>query len=248
MHLSTLTLDLRLHPGDLPGFRACIVDLVGREQTLFHNHDNSDPEVSNRYHWDYPLVQYAVRRGLAAVMGIGRGALALEQQLLPKILLGAPEALTFAGRSHPLNGYKIERSRYEAELLAEPQTYELAGWLALNKENYTAWKAAPGEGMRHALLDSALTGHLRAMADALDLHELKPFISAQIQAVNNQKRVLWHGVPLVRFDVRFASRLLLPNGINIGRCAAFGFGELRAVKSAVSHRRKMVVAALEPEG
>jgi hypothetical protein len=83
------------------------------------------------------------------------------------------------------------------------------------------------------------------MADALGLADMKPFISAQIQAVTNQKRVQWHGVQLVRFDVRFASRLLLPPGIGIGRCAAFGFGELRAVTSPVSRRRRMVVAAVE---
>lgn len=245
MHLTTLTLDLRLHPGDLPGFRACIAELAGHEHELFHNHDNSDPEAAERYHWDYPLVQYAVRRGLATVIGIGPGAIALEQQLLPKFMLGAQEELFFAGRANPVHGYRLERSRWEPELLAEPREYELAGWLALNKENYGTWKAASGEGMRRALLDSALTGHLRCMADGLDLADLKPFISAQIQAVTNQKRVQWHGAQLVRFNVRFATRLLLPAGIGIGRCAAFGFGELRAAKSAVSQRRRMVVAALE---
>jgi len=243
MHLTTLTLDLRLHPGDLPGFRACMSDFAGREHEQFHNHDNSDPEAADRYHWAYPLVQYAVRRGLATVIGIGPGATALEQHLLPKFLLCAPDELVFAGCAHPLNGYKLERSRWQPELLAEPREYELAGWLALNKENYTASKAASGEGMRRALLDSALTGHLRCMAEALELHDLKPFISAQIQAVTNQKRVQWHGVQLVRFDVRFATRLLLPPGIGIGRCAAFGFGELREVKTAVT-RRRMVVESM----
>ncbi len=219
MHLSTLNIDLRLHPGDLPGFRACIAERAGFEHTGFHNHrpDRKDTDRD----WTYPLIQYAVRRGKATVIGLGDGAAAIRQHLLPKM----EGSLTFAGQTHPITGFECRDMSYIPEILPENQPFVLSGWLALHKHNYGSWKAAASEAERLELLSRALTGHLRCFAEAMGVPDHKAVVG-RILRVDGQKKISWHGVSLVRFDVLATANLLPPTGIGLGRAAAFGFGEV----------------------
>ncbi|MCB0583387.1 MAG: hypothetical protein KDD10_29175 [Phaeodactylibacter sp.] len=219
MRILTLTLDIPLHPGDIPAFRSCIAGIAGLEHEIFHNHDNAVEGAGCR-HWGYPLVQYAVRRGQAAVVGLGAGADAIQQVLVPKL----PGQLQFAGRSHWLTGLQMNEQRHRWELLETPQEYGLFGWVALNPPNYAAWKAAGEPSGRKAVLERALTGQLRVLAKAAGFTALAP-IQGEIAQVDNQKRVAWHGTHLVRFHALIRSALSLPMGIGIGRSAAFGYGE-----------------------
>lgn len=239
MRILTLTLDIPLHPGDIPAFRSCIAGIAGHEHEIFHNHDNAVEGADNR-HWGYPLVQYAVRRGQAAVVGLGEGAGAIQQLLIPKL----PGQLQFAGRIHWLTGLQMNEQHHRWELLETPQEYGLFGWIALNPENYAAWKAAAEPIGRKAVLERALTGQLRAVAKAAGFTALAP-IQGEVVRVDNQKRVAWHGTHLVRFHALIRSTLALPVGVGIGRSVAFGYGEIlpvRVYQRIVSRAPKIAAA------
>jgi len=223
MRILTLTLNIPLHPGEIPAFRGCIAELVGRKQELFHNHDNAT-NGQQHYHWGYPLVQYAVRRGKATIIGIGPGADALQQVLLPKL----PGQLEIAGRTHWLTDVQMKGHGHQWLLLEEPQQYGLYGWLALNHDNYRDWKATTLPEARRMVLERALTVHLRVIAKAAEVAELEQVLGNIIQ-VDNQKRVQCLGTQFVRFHALISSTLTLPYGIGIGRAAAFGFGEILPV-------------------
>lgn len=215
-----LQLNLPLHPGNIPGFRAAIAELVGLEHELFHGHNNAE-EASYQHHRAYPLIQYASRRGRATLIGLGEGADALRQQLLPHL----PSALHFVGQSHPILGMNMQERSVELQVLEQPQTFGLYGWLALNAENYAEWKAKPTDDERVTLLNRALSGHLRALAERFEVSDYKS-IQGTVLRIDNQKRVRWHGTELVRFHVLAQSNLAIPYGAGLGRAAAFGFGEL----------------------
>lgn len=238
MRILTLSLDLPLHPGDIPAFRSCIAGLAGREHEIFHNHDAGTGE-NDRYHWGYPRVQYVVRRGRATLIGLDAGAEAIRRILLPQL----PYSLHFAGRAHKLGGYQMQEKIHEVVPLERPRQYGLFGWIALNRSNYTAWKIASEEAERLQILSRALTGHLRAFAQTVGGLDLQQ-ISGEVLSVGNQKRIAWHSVPLIRFHVHFQTNLKLPTGIGIGRSAAFGFGEalpLAAYKKIVPDQRAGVL-------
>lgn len=238
MRLLTIVLNIPLHPGDLPAFRACIAELAGFDNTLFHNHTPEAPATDRS--WAYPLVQYAVRRGKAAIIGIGDGATAIRSKLLPQL----EGTLNFAGKSYPLGAYDIQLEDYQPEVLPFSQPFSLFGWLALKGDSYRNWKQAATEEERQTILSRALTGQLRALAETLGVPDHKSIV-AQVTSVANCKKISWHGADLIRFDVEAKANLALPAGINIGRAAAFGFGEVCASAKPPVRRRKRIWQTVE---
>lgn len=220
MRLLTLTLDMPLHAADIPGFRSAMVELAGPENALFHGHNN-EPGAVDPYVRDYPLVQYAVRRGRAALIGMEDGAQALRTVILPRL----PSQLDIAGINRPVGGFRVRDEELPLAVLEEPVAFGLAGWMALNADNFNRWKSADDPQARLEMLHRALTGQLRAFAERMQLPNYKA-VEARVLRVDNQKRARWHGVDLVRFHVWAQANLLPPEGIHIGRAAAFGFGEV----------------------
>lgn len=223
MNILNLTFNIPLHPGEIPAFRSCIVDIVGKEYEVFHNHDNSGSDTSY-LHWGYPLVQYSVRKGLATIIAIEEGAEIIQKVLLPKI----SSELNFAGKVRPILGLRINGGIHNWKILDHHQQYGLMGWLALNKTNYLEWKTSQTQKSRGEILNRCITGHLRVIGKVLGVEDLNQ-ITGNVLQVDNQKRISWHGTQLVRFNAMIESNLPLPIGINIGRAAAFGFGEVMPV-------------------
>lgn len=229
MQIFTLTFDLELHPGNLRAFRSAIVECIGKEHELFHNHDQSSPNVAYQ-HWGYPLIQYSVRRGKATITGLEEGRNALLKQLLPKL----PSELTFLGETHTISDYRLSIQEHEWILLSKPQNYGLFGWIALNNSNYQEWKQAGNELQRQIILSQALTGHLRAVGKAVGMSDLNN-IHGKVLEVFNRKRAFFHNNPFIRFHAAIQSNLKLPKGIGLGRAAAFGFGEIQEAATFYHH-------------
>ena len=164
-------------------------------------------------------------------MGFAAGAEALLQHLLPKL----PSSLVLGGQEHPLGNCDVKIQEVELRLDDSPHSFGVCGWLALNTKNYASWKHHTDDQLRLNLLDQALTGHLRSMAERLGMPDFKQ-ITGRVQRVDNQKRIRWHGAELVRFDVLAETNLHFPWGIGLGRVAAFGFGESLAVNDYVARR------------
>lgn len=223
MHIIDLNLNIPLLPYQIPALRGSIVELVGREHEIFHNHANA--EGPEKHHYDYPLVQYSVRHGKAHILGIGPGAAAVREELLPKLF----GQLHLAGRVHELVSVNASNTQHNWEISGTPQEYGLRGWLALNNRNFRDWKSTSLETARLAVLNRALTGHLRVMAKAMGVSFIDQ-VHGQVLRVDNQKRVQFLGTQFVRFHVLFNSTLTLPYHIGLGRSAAFGFGEVQTVE------------------
>ena len=224
MLITTLNLDIPLHAGDIPLFRSSIIELVGRENEIFHNHDNSS-ESEGHYHFGYPLVQYAVRKRRATIIGLGKGAEAIYQELLPKLGNG----MELDGQRVLVRHYHIQQQEHEWEIRESPEEYGLYGWIGLNQRNYRRWKDQSNGLSRMEILSGALTGQLRSLGKTIGIDEPKQ-ITAEVMEVHNQKRVRWHKTQLIRFHIRFRTNIFLPADIGIGRCVAFGYGQVLPVE------------------
>jgi hypothetical protein len=238
MNLTTLQFSFQLHPSLIPNFRAAIVEQIGLGHHLFHGHDNSEQGVT-KYSNEYPLIRFAVRNGRAQIIGMGQGADAIIRHLLPVL----PETLLIADQPYETVSYSLKTARWEPEILPEYRSFGLYQWIALNKENYEAWKAHEhSEGARRLILDRCLTGHLRASAQAAGIGKQdRSRIVARVLRQDKVKRIQWHGTKLVGFNVVAEANFVPPFGLGLGRCHSFGFGEVcseRGYKALATSKRK----------
>jgi hypothetical protein len=132
--------------------------------------------------------------------------------------------LRILGQARPIGDYRVHTREWEPALLPQAQNLGLLHWQALNNRNYAEWKNAQDEATALAILNRAIYGQLKRIADDLDL----PFgqaIEAEVISIDNRRKVNWHGADLLRFDVLVRSNFHPAEGMGVGRLAAFGFGE-----------------------
>lgn len=222
MQITTLSFDFSLHPGDIRAFRAAIVEVVGLGHHLFHGHDNSEQGVT-KYSNAYPHVRFAVRKGKAQIIGMGKGADAIRRYLIPLL----PSSLVIAGRPCSLDNWKLDNRQWEPELLFEYRTFGLRNWMALNTENYEEWKNHEGnDSARRFILDRCLTGHLRALAEHTNNDIDRNNIVARTLYIDRVKKIQWKNNDFVTFDVVAEANFVAPYGLGLGRSHSFGFGEV----------------------
>jgi|GEM_PF-1133444 hypothetical protein len=245
MKIVSLTFNFQLHSGNIRGFRAAIVETLGLGHHLFHGHDNSEPGVI-KYSNAYPLIRFCIHHGRPRIMGMGDGADAVQRHLLPAL----PDTLYIQGETYDCSDFELERDQWQPSLSGEFQTFYLYQWIALNKKNYNLWKVTEGEPyVRRALLDQAVTGHLRALAENTDLTIDRNQIVAKVMRQDRVKKISWHGTQLIGFDVQVMANFIPHLDLGIGRCHSFGFGEVctentynKLTKSKVRKEAKKVGA------
>lgn len=221
MKITSLTFSFQLHAGDIRGFRAAIVEVIGLGHHLFHGHDNSE-QGKTKYSNQYPLIRFAVQRGRPQIIGMGAGADAIRRHLIPLL----PDQLMIQGKSYDCLEYELTNKEWIPELRETTETFGLYRWIALNKPNYEIWKTYEGEEVaRQALLCSAVTGHLRALAENAAPELDRNQIVGKVVRVDKVKKVSWHGTQLIAFDALVSSNFVPYWGLGLGRCHSFGFGE-----------------------
>ena len=181
LRLLTLSFNLPLTSRQLPHWRGAFVEMAGWQDDLFHNHNNKGVGVNGQdseaatalsedgplteshrqqpplsaaaenrslsYHHRYPLIQYRVRNGKAAIFAINEGVEALQQ-----VLAQSDWRLNWQGNIETLQVEDLGMNEHYFRLLAEPTTYRLQQWLALNQENYREWQGCKNYFERGALL------------------------------------------------------------------------------------------------
>ena len=198
--------------------------MTQRAEPLFHNHPT---EEAPRGSWEYPLIRYTRVRGHPAIVGIGAGATALTNCLLPRLL--ETTALLIMGRKYACSGFRLNNRTLHFELGEETFPFGLHRWIGLNKDNYKKWKQVEDQKTaRHELLSRTLTGHLRVLANQMVPDFSISDVEAHILRIDQIKKIRWQKADLIGFTVIAESRLRIPDGLGIGRLVAYGFGETKS--------------------
>ena len=222
-----LTFDLPMYPRKIHLWRGAVVEHVGRDKDLFHNHDNGqDQQRSNqKFHYRYPLIQYRSRNGKAQIHGLTQGADALRQWIE-----SSPKTIRISGRKYPLQLANYQEDEFPLQITEEVHTYRLMDWMPLNQDNYQRWLQMDRLTQRVALLEEILAGHLLAFASGVDWTLPRRF-DAYLLTIKGIRNVYWHGHNRLAFNVLFKTNLLLPPGIALGRAVSHGFGVTHPVKN-----------------
>lgn len=223
MHMLSLSFDLPLYHNQIEDFRGAFADLAGLKNDLFHNHDNST-EGSKAVIYRYPRVQYRVHNGMATVMGINEGAVALNALLESNKL----KHFRLNGRSAPL-AIKETREVQNFKALIAPRgtmhKYRIYKWLPLNQANYTLYKAYDDMGDKLTFLESILRGHIVAFAQSMgwQLPQNRK-VKVVINDLDRITKVKVLGTEMLAVDLIFSTNALLPDRLGLGRKTAYGYG------------------------
>lgn len=213
--------DLPLRQEQVPQWRGAFAAWVGLDAEngdLFHNHANG---AADEYHHRYPQAQYRSVRGKATLVALNEGIEAVAG------LFQRPGDwnIRWEGNPQPLRLDQMRFDTCEMGLLDEMREYRLLRWLALNEDNYQTWRQLGTFRERVELLDRILVANLLSLCTGLGWKIPRRF-EAHLTLVERIGTAQAHGVEVMTFDCRFATDLVLPVGLGMGKSSSLGFGVL----------------------
>ncbi len=219
VQLMKVVFDAQIAPHETPAFRGAIIEKVGLDKDVYHNHNN-DPESPQALHYRYPLVQYRQNRR--------RPELIFLESAIPQAqyLFAQPDwSLTFAGRPQSMRIADMKVRRHAFGVADRFFTYTLHRWQALNEENFKRFLAVESLSQRVAMLERILCGHIISFAKGME-HRLESRFDLSITDFRRSQVQSFEGIKVRTFDMQFKTNVLLPPYIALGKGVSVGFGEV----------------------
>lgn len=216
--------NLRIKGSRLKFFREAMIRATGNPEELFSNEVyNNDNTIT--YIKRYPLIQYRIVNGHAAILALNQGVEALKS-----FLNTDTHTVEIAGSDFDLQVIeKTEEKNINITLLAaeEMKMYTLKTWLPLaNPQDYLNFTTNKlmSDIEKTLRLQEKLTNHLVEFFKAVQwrgaVHKIKvkildkstPYI---VQAADNK---------MMAYNITFACNINLPANIGLGKLKSKGFG------------------------
>jgi len=181
------------------------------ELHYFHNHKSD----GGNHHIGYPLIQYRSKQGKAIIQVFGAAIPIVEQWL------GAADWQSW------MSYKQVADKKVTTEEIAisdRPIYYRLMDWLPLNDESYRRWSEAKTLRERTTILDQAITGHVRRLAQSFIKAQDWPEIIADICMIRKAKKVKGYHHSDLSLNVIFRTNVVLPPSLAIGRAVSLGYG------------------------
>lgn len=220
LRFMTLSFDLPLHPAQIPLWRGAFIEMAGREYDFFHNHNNAPKTGSNRsnYHYRYPLIQYRMLHGHAAIYAINEGV-----EVLQEVLSKKNWTINWKGKPLNLKVVDIQMQEHSLRMLAKPKPYRLQKWLGLSPKNYAAWQQCDGLIAQVSLLERILATNLLMTCSSFNWR-LPERLTVRITKIHKEQWVRCHGDRVLAFSLSFKANIALPAQLATGRSVSLGFG------------------------
>lgn len=223
IEIMQVVFDAEIATHETPAFRGAIIEKVGLEHDIFHNHDNS-AQRSRDYYYRYPLVQYRQNRSRPELVFL-QGAIPKAQYLFAQ----SDWSLRFAGRAQPMRIADLRIGRHPFGVDEQWHTYTLRRWQALNEDNFRRYSATEALSERIAMLERILSGHIISLAKGME-HRLEGRFEVSIADLLGSRMQSYEGIKARTFDLRFRSNVLLPPHIALGKGVSLGFGTVMRMK------------------
>ena len=199
-------------------FRGAVVAAVGREMTLFHNHQGEG------FRYSYPLIQYKRVGQQVALICLEDGVHDVHAFFMQR-----PAALRVGTRMITPEVESLQMKEVTLQAWDKMFSYRINNWLALSQDNYPVWQEMPDEAERTRFLMTILRGNLLSMAKGLGWHVDRE-IKVHIDHISPMRFLHYKEQRLSGFDVRFSTNIWLPQYMGLGKGAAMGFGMVQSVK------------------
>lgn len=209
---SIIGFDKYLLHTDVPKFRGGINNAIENPDVLCHNHYDE----SLRY--AYPLVQYKVLGGKAAIVAIGEGLNIVRHFLnVPSIDIRIGEEQTQLDLAY------INIKPFSLQLMDKMKTYRIQNWMPLNQDNHANYQMLEGLSEQCEFLENILVGNILSMAKGLDV-TFDDLVVCRIDYISEPHLQSYKGMKMVTFNIQFKSNVFLPQWIGLGKGVSRGFG------------------------
>jgi hypothetical protein len=214
-----IVFDTTLKANEIPAFRGAIIEAVGREHVVFHNHIGED-----QYHYKYPVVQYRSFGKRAGLVCIKEGVDEIHHFFAKNT-----GEITIGNEKRSLRVDSVRINQFHLQVWDSFFEYSINRWLALNEKNYATYMKLDGIIERIAFLERLLIGNILSMAKGLEWQVDKP-IEVKILDIKRQQPTAFKKIKLLSFDVDFKTNVFLPFDIGLGKGASMGYGGIEKIQ------------------
>ncbi|MBQ9822004.1 MAG: hypothetical protein IJM58_07755 [Muribaculaceae bacterium] len=193
-------------------FRGAVIAALNDKRLLFHNHN----EQGLRY--AYPLIQYKVLGGKAAIVAAGEG---IDQ--LAEFFTSGNFDLTVGGRAMHLEVDQVLPLQYQMQVWDQLWPYRVLRWLPLNSEHYRQYQSLDSLPERMAMLQDILRGNILAMGKGLGVRFDREVV-VSLTALDPPRVVPVKGTPVMSFNAQMRCNVNIPQYLGLGKHASLGHG------------------------
>ena len=212
IRLLIVQFDFELERREIPSFRAAVVEKVGRENVLFHNHGDDG------FHYGYPAIQYKIYRGYPTLVCINEGA---EEML--KFFQQSDWDMVINGRQVRTRIKHISLDYVYCGFSERPLYYRIRNWFALNEDNFRKFIGLNEDAARNELLERILVGNIISFAKCIRW-DLDRRVVVAIPSQPKQRFFSFKNFQMMGFDLEFQANVVLPSAIGLGKSTSRGFG------------------------
>lgn len=195
-------------------FRGAVIGIAGENNVLFHNHNY----IGFRY--SYPVVQYKILDGKAAIVCLDNAVPSAE-----KLFGGKAQEIRIGKRKVLLELQSMDIRNTVVGFADRNILYSMKNWLAFNQDNYNLFTGLDSARERLELMKSVLIGNILSMGKGLGIDFMEQ-IFADIISVEPAGYCIFKGIRMFAFDIEFVSNLSLPDYIGLGKGVSLGFGTI----------------------
>ena len=210
--------DFDLERRKIPAFRGAVIEKVGRENTLFHNHLKDQA-----YLYSYPLIQYKIIRGCPSIVCLN---------------YGTEEIMKFFGKTDwdlVIHGEKIETTvrhidfdHFQCGFSSDPLHYRIHNWFALKEANFRKFDALCEETEKTAFLERIMIGNILSFAKGIEWN-IGGQIRIGIPELPKSRFFSFKKYQMMGFTLDFESNIMLPDFIGLGKSVSRGVGMIRRI-------------------
>ncbi|WP_100629780.1 CRISPR-associated endonuclease Cas6 [Algoriphagus formosus] len=204
-----------LKNSEILAFRGAIVDLVGRDHIIFHNHIEG-----NKFDYTYPLIQYQSKKNKAEIISIHHGTEEIHHLFLKNL-----GEIKIGKNPRPLFVENIKINQFNLGVNGTYHRYRLQNWLPLNESNYRRYQDLSDLSEKVEFLEKILIGNILSFAKGVSW-KIQEKIEVKISDIPKVNKVRRKQQDLMAFTIEFKSNVLLPPDIGLGKSVSVGYGKI----------------------
>lgn len=204
----------------ISAFRGAVIEKVGREHTLFHNHLSD-----NTFIYKYPLIQYKKIGQQPAIFCLDHGV-----EEIQKLFELKSWTIDLMGEKHELRVDKLEMKTILLNVWEKMFEYNLWNWQALNEENWTTYLKLESMIEKVSFLEKILTANILSFAKGIGWHIEHP-VKVTIKDVKLERNSRMKDINVRTFEVDFRANVFLSDFMGLGKGVSKGFGTVRKIRN-----------------